>query len=108
MVFMGTVIQATADSVAPYLADISRDRSDVDTTFSNQTIAVELRAIDTWIDSLSGVDRGGVDWRSPSGTQNAGFGFYPEWNLTSGDVYDGIYNFPVTFELGCEPGTWPF
>ncbi len=105
-VSLGVAGQARADGVDPYLGDISRDTAAVDVSSSDQSIMMEVRAIDTWIDSLSGIDNGGVMYYSPSGSESVGFGFFPPGNLVSGDEYDGVYSFPVTFDQYAEAGVW--
>ncbi|MBN2296742.1 MAG: PEP-CTERM sorting domain-containing protein [Pirellulales bacterium] len=106
IVCFGIVRQTWADEVDPYLEDISRTPGAVDVSASAQSITVELQAIDTLIDGLSGIDNGGIMYYSPSGTESAGFGFTPEWNLISGNKYDGVYSFPVTFDQYAEAGDW--
>ena len=93
------VTSTTGDTTAPQLKAFSFTPTSVDVGNQSQIINFTGRATD----DISGVIYFLVQLRGPSGVQYAeGFASTP----TSGNSFDGVYNFSATISKSAETGTW--
>ncbi|MHB1037520.1 MAG: dockerin type I domain-containing protein [Pirellulales bacterium] len=104
---IGVTVAGTADLAPPSLLTVSLDRIAIDTSASDQPVAV------TWhvADDLSGVFGPGrssptqMRFRSPSGKQFVD-SVLSTSDLVSGNLLDGVFRDTITFPRYSETGTW--
>lgn len=101
--FFTVVNNGTVDTTAPNVSSIGISPASVDTSGASRTLTFDL-AIE---DPLAGFLYGFIDFYDPSGTYIFSLStYFADFNLVSGDMYDGTYQAIVDIPLGSIPGTW--
>lgn len=90
-----------ADDSGPRLLDFTFQPTAVDTSLAAADVTFVARVTD----DLSGVDRGGIAFFSPSGAQRVDAAFSAV-NLVAGTEQDGTYEFRARFPRYSESGIW--